>query len=173
MCTSVIITLWTPSQFRGKQTECFETLFFLKDRLVYFNINFTKVIWMIEWGKSSLSGLKGSKSFLTQIIRRHILRHAGESQNGSNKKAKHAKFCKTKKTKKPRIFLTPWYARVHSFFGKFGVLCYFVTSVLRFALLLYYPNNLCVQSQIAIQKQSLTTHTSEARSHFCVGVNLT
>ena len=29
-------------------------------------------------------------------------------------------------------------SKKHSFFGKFGLLCIFVTSVLRFALLLYY-----------------------------------
>ena len=41
----------------------------------------------------------------------------GESQNGGNKKAKHAKCF---------------------FSGKFGVLCFLVTSVLRFAFLPYY-----------------------------------
>ena len=68
------------------------------------------------------------------------LQQKGESQNGCYKKAKHAKFSEK------QTFLTPWYVniRVHirgtkySFFGKFGVLCFLETSVLRFALFPYY-----------------------------------
>ena len=59
----------------------------------------------------------------------------GESQNGCFKKIKHAKFSEK------RTFLTPWYAHVkkcQGFFGKFGVLCFLETPVLRFALLPYY-----------------------------------
>ena len=61
----------------------------------------------------------------------------GEPQNGGNKNTKHVKFSKK------RMFFTPdthTYQGVkkRSFFGKFGVLCILVTSVLRFALLPYY-----------------------------------
>ena len=48
-------------------------------------------------------------------------------------------------SKKTRTFLTPWYAHIRvwggkkcSSFGKLGVLCFLVTPVLWFALLLYY-----------------------------------
>ena len=56
------------------------------------------------------------------------------------KKTKHAKFSEK------RLFLTPWYAHAHvcvsgvrnvRFFGKFGVLCFLIIPVLRFALLPY------------------------------------
>ena len=52
------------------------------------------------------------------------MRHKGESQNGSNKKTKHAKFSEK------RTFL-----KKCSLFIKFGLLCFLVTPVLRFALL--------------------------------------
>ena len=69
-----------------------------------------------------------------------IVREKGEFQNGCFKKTKHAKFSWE------RTFLTPWYshARVRSggkkcsFSGKFGVLCFLETTVLKFALLPYY-----------------------------------
>ena len=54
-------------------------------------------------------------------------------QNGCFKKTKHARFSEK------QTFLTPWYAHIRcSFFGKFGVLCFVETLVLRFALLPYY-----------------------------------
>ena len=42
-----------------------------------------------------------------------------------------------------QTFLTRWYAHVRkcSFFGKFGVLCFLQTPVLRFVLLPYYRRN--------------------------------
>ena len=69
-----------------------------------------------------------------------LIRKKGESQNARNKKTKRAKFSEK------RIFLNPQYAYVRSqirskkfsFFGKFAVLCFLVTSVLRFAFLPYY-----------------------------------
>ena len=68
-----------------------------------------------------------------------VTRQKGKSENGCCKKPKHAKFS-IKQT-----FLTPWHAHVcvsggknYSFFGKFGVLCFLVTPVLRFALLTFY-----------------------------------
>ena len=59
--------------------------------------------------------------------------YRSKSQNGCFQKTKHARFSEK------RTFLTPWYAHIHcSFFGKFGVLCFVETLVLRFALLPYY-----------------------------------
>ena len=65
-----------------------------------------------------------------------VIKQNGKSQNGGTKKAKHAK------SSEKRTFLTTWYAHVSGgkkclFFGKFDVLCFLVTSVLRFALLSY------------------------------------
>ena len=57
-----------------------------------------------------------------------VVRQKGESQNGCFKKTKHAKFSEK------RTFLTESF----SFLGKFVMLCFFKTLVLRFALLLYY-----------------------------------
>ena len=56
-----------------------------------------------------------------------VIRQKGESQNGGYKKTKHVKF--SEKLKFP-------------FFGKFGVLCFLVTPVLRFAFLPYYQRYL-------------------------------
>ena len=69
-----------------------------------------------------------------------VIRQKDESQNGCFKKTKHVKF------PEKQTFLTSWYTHVHdrvsrgkcSFFGKFGVLCFLETPVLRFALLRYY-----------------------------------
>ena len=54
-----------------------------------------------------------------------VIKQKGESQNGSSKKTKHAKFSEK------RIFFT-------LFLTLFGVLCFLITSVLRFALLSSY-----------------------------------
>ena len=68
------------------------------------------------------------------------IRQKGKSQNGCFNKTKNAKFFEN------RTFLTPWYAHLRmpikgkkcSFLGKFGVLCFLETPVLRFVLLAYY-----------------------------------
>ena len=74
------------------------------------------------------------------LIITSAIRQKGESQNGCYKKTKHAKVFEK------RTFRTPWYAhaRVRTwskkclFFGEFGVLCFLLTSVLRFTLLRCY-----------------------------------
>ena len=76
----------------------------------------------------------------------------GESQNGSNKNTKHAKFSEK------RTFFTPGThtyvcvsgGKKRSFFGKFGVLCILVTSVLRFVLLPYYRRLLITRKNYPI-----------------------
>ena len=81
--------------------------------------------------------LKNSNS---SVIRR-------ESQNGCFRKTKPPKFCEK------RIFLTPWYAHVHVrsggkkclFSGKFDLLCFLETPVLRFTLLPYYRRINCLE----------------------------
>ena len=64
----------------------------------------------------------------TQAMISKVIRQKGKSQNGCYKKTKYAK-CSKKRT-----FPTLWYTHVRIF----GVLCFFVTPVLRFAFLPYY-----------------------------------
>ena len=72
-----------------------------------------------------------------------VIRQNGESQIGCLKKTKHFTFSKK------WIFLTPLYTRTCAyqgvknvlFFGKFGVLCFLETPILRFALLPYCQQN--------------------------------
>ena len=68
------------------------------------------------------------------IISIIVLRQKGESQNGCFKKTKHSKFSEK------HIFY-PLIRKKCSFFGKFGVLCFLKTPVLRFAILSYYRRN--------------------------------
>ena len=87
-------------------------------------------------------------SNITTAIKSPAIRQKGESQNGCCKKTKYAKFSKKKKQKKQtnKYFFPPdthtqvWVLGIKnfSFFGKFGVLCFLVTPVLRFTLLPYY-----------------------------------
>ena len=70
------------------------------------------------------------------VFNSSAIRQIGESQNGCNKKTKHTKFSEK------RQYLTHTHACVSgvkkcSIF-KFGMLCFLVTPVLRFALLPYY-----------------------------------
>ena len=76
-----------------------------------------------------------------------VIRQKGKYQNGGNKKTKHAKFSEKTNVSYPLIHTrTCAYQGVRNvqvfllffFFGKFDVLCFLVTSVLRFALLPYY-----------------------------------
>ena len=75
-----------------------------------------------------------------------VIRQKGKYQNGGNKKTKHAKFSEKTNVSYPLIHTrTCVYQGVRNvqvflvfFFGKFDVLCFLVTSVLRFALLPYY-----------------------------------
>ena len=63
------------------------------------------------------------------------MRQEGKSQDGCFKKTKHAKFSEK------CTFLTPWClsgGKKCAYFGKFGVLFFLETPVLRFALLPYY-----------------------------------
>ena len=69
-----------------------------------------------------------------------VIRQKSESHNGCFKKTKHAEILEK------LTFLNPWYAHVcvpirgkkYSFLGKFGVLCFLETPVLRFSILPYY-----------------------------------
>ena len=81
---------------------------------------------------------------LTALEKAHdissVISQRGKSRSGCYKKTKHAKF-----SKKPK-FLATWYAHVRVrmkgqqmlVFGKFGVLCFLVTTIFKFALLPYY-----------------------------------
>ena len=69
-----------------------------------------------------------------------VIRQKGESRKGCFRKTKHIKFSKK------RTFLTPWYAHVRVSirgleifaFGKFDVLCFLETPVLRFTHFSFY-----------------------------------
>ena len=72
-----------------------------------------------------------------------VIRQKGESQNGYFKKTKHAKFSESEHFSPPDMLT---YVSVSggmkcSFLGKFGVLCFLETPVLRFTLLPYYRHN--------------------------------
>ena len=73
-------------------------------------------------------------SFLRLYINLLVIWQKDESQNGCFKKTKYAKFSEK------RTLRTCAYQgfKKYSFFGKFGMLCFLETRVLRFALLPYY-----------------------------------
>ena len=75
-----------------------------------------------------------------------VIWQKGESQNGGSKNTKQVKF-----SKKPTFFIPDSYMSVsvgikRSFFGKFGLLCFLDTSVLRFTYLLYYWRHIIIIS---------------------------
>ena len=87
------------------------------------------------------------KSLHSFLPNTSAIRQKGKFQNGCFKKTKHVN------SSEKRTFLTPWCAHVRvrirayvcvsggkkcSFFGKFDVLCFLETPVLRSALLTYY-----------------------------------
>ena len=70
-----------------------------------------------------------------------VLRQNGKSQNRGNKETKHAKFSEKTNISYPliRSRTCAYYGiRNFRFFRKFYVLCFLVTSVLRFAFFPYY-----------------------------------
>ena len=92
-------------------------------------------------------GREGGRKFFIKNLLNNFFRKlpicshfVGNKAKGCFKKTNHAKFSEK------QTFLTPWYAHVcgHirgkkcSFFGKFGVVCFLETHVLRFALSPYY-----------------------------------
>ena len=80
--------------------------------------------YFVHWNLNNFENLSSS-----------VIMQKSESQNRCYKKTKHAKFSEK------RIFRTCACAsqggRKCLFFGKFDVLCFLVTPLLRFALLLY------------------------------------
>ena len=84
-----------------------------------------KIIWPIVWKCWHFFGNKAKGRILKRVFQEN----------------------KARQIFRKRTFLTPWYAHVRVyvsmgkkclFFGKFGVLCFLETPVLRFALLAYY-----------------------------------
>ena len=67
-----------------------------------------------------------------------VIRQKGESQNGGNKKTKHAIFSVKTNISYPDTQVCILGGKKCSFFGKFHLFCFLATSVLRYALLLYY-----------------------------------
>ena len=75
------------------------------------------------------------KSSIVSIPNSSVIGHNGESQNGGNKKTKHTKFSENEHFLPPD---THKGGKKSSFFGKFGVLYFLLTSVLRFTIMPYY-----------------------------------
>ena len=83
-----------------------------------------------------------------EVLNSSLIRRKSESQNGRFKKTKHAKF-----SEKTNISYTPIRARTWAyqgvrnfrFFGRFGVLRFLETPVLRLGLLPYYRRNIAVK----------------------------
>ena len=71
-----------------------------------------------------------------------VIRQKEESQNGCFKKTKHANFSEKGNISysliRTHTYLCSSWGKKCSFFGKFGVLCFLETPVLRFALLSDY-----------------------------------
>ena len=69
-----------------------------------------------------------------------VIRQKGQSHNGYYKKKSTSNFPENKHILPPDTHTNVCISRgkKYSLFGKFGVLCFLVTSVLRFALLNYY-----------------------------------
>ena len=78
-----------------------------------------------------------------------VIRQKSESQYGYFKKTKHARFSEKRTSLAPdtHTYICVSGDKKCSFFGKFDVLCFLETPVLRFALLPYYRQiRLCVRS---------------------------
>ena len=92
-----------------------------------------ELIKLFDWVNHSKQPLRGT---LQKFYNNSTVRQIDEFQNGCYKKRKRAKFYEK------QTFLMPWSAHVRVrirgkkclFFWKFGVLCFLVTPLLRFAL---------------------------------------
>ena len=89
------------------------------------------VLWKMFQNRATQLTIRSKCTYFRVLILQIVdnNRQKIESQNGGNKKAKHA------------WYVTPWYVRNVRFFGKFSVLCFLVTSVLKFGFLSYYRRN--------------------------------
>ena len=113
-----------------------------------------------------------------------VIRQKGESQNGYFKKTKLAK------VSEKRTFLIPWYARSIfsrilaeygecayqevkkcSFFGEFGVLCFFETPVLRFAFFLI-TDKLQQASRLKPSSDVKFDHETLTKFKHCIYINI-
>ena len=92
------------------------------------------------------------KQFTIAMIKSHYTQNThivgnkanGESQNGCFKKTKHAKFSGKQTFLPPEMhtYMCVSVGKKYSSFGKFDLLCFLGTPVLRFALLPYYRRNI-------------------------------
>ena len=91
-----------------------------------------------------------------------VIGQRGESQNGDNKKAKHAKFSYP--------VIRTWYIFTRTcvsrgkkclLFGKFDVLSFLATSVLRFAILPFYRQIIILVINIPHLKQDLISDNGD------------
>ena len=104
------------------------------------------------------------------------MRQKDKSQNGCYKKTKHehAKFSvkQTFLTTDTHTYVCVSEGKKHPLFGKFGVLCFLVTPVLRFALLPYYqrvlPNIEILSSKVFhfhLRNQSYLDQEIDTKKH--------
>ena len=87
----------------------------------------------------SMKSPRNVTNYYTEV-KSSVIRQKGESQNGSFKKTSRSNFPKTNYFLPPDTltYVCTSGAKKCSFFGKFDLLCFFETPVLRFALLPYY-----------------------------------
>ena len=110
---------------------------------------FTANMWIACWNLLTSFAKKLYRRCLTGFYIPSLVKQKDGSQNGGNNKTKHAKFSAKSSLSYPLIrkstlMHTRTYAyqgvRNVRFPGTFGMFCFVVTSVLRFALLPYYAS---------------------------------
>ena len=105
------------------------------------NWSFLAILWFQSHNYFSSVSLSNwsLRSYQLTIIETHVRQFVGNKPILKRvfQETKHAKFSEK------QTFLSPWYEHISGgkkclFFEKFGVLCFLVTFVLKFALLPYY-----------------------------------
>ena len=94
------------------------------------------------------------------LYKSSVIRQKGESQSECFKKTKHANFVKNKHFLLPdtHTYVCVSGCKKCSFFGKFVVLCFLKTPVLRLALLFYYRRNLLTTCFVETQINRFSGH---------------
>ena len=92
------------------------------------------------WNVTKIARLKFAKFYQCTIVGNKA---EGRISKTGNKKTKHVKFSEKRSFHTPdtHTYICVSGGKTFSFFGKFGLLCFLVASVLRFTLLPYYWRN--------------------------------
>ena len=147
-CIDLILT---NKKYYNKHSSAFETSLSYHYHLIYFMLKTTYKKEEPKFYKNRRCKKLDNTAF--HMVLQNILDEGLKiinrrwSQMRDNKKTKHAKISKK------WTYLTPLRPRTWAFqsirnvcfFGKFGVLCFVVTSVLRFAFLPYYRPKLYIE----------------------------